>query len=96
MIIMCWLYGHMKGIYKDTELKLTQYNDIWLQLNYKPTNRNICYGFTYVTFFWKFLFEGKLFQKEKMGIFLEIFKILKILKIRDSSFVAILILRHFI
>ena len=35
-------------------------------------------------------------KKKKMDIFLEIFKIFKILKIRDSSFVALLILRHFI
>ena len=36
-------------------------------------------------------------QKEnKLDIFWKFFEILKILKIRDSSFVALLILRHFI
>ena len=40
---------------------------------------------------------GKLFRKEKkLTFFLAIFGIFKILKIRDSSFVALLILRHFI
>ena len=48
-------------------------------------------------FFVKILIWGKLFRKEKKnGHFLEIFKIFKTLKIRDSSFVALLILRHFI
>ena len=43
MIIMCWLYGHMKGIYKDTELKFTQYNDIWLQLQADYRRWNVEY-----------------------------------------------------
>ena len=47
-------------------------------------------------FFENFDFGGKLFQKEKMDIFLKFSEIFKILKIRDSSFVALLILRHFI
>ena len=53
---------------------------------------------TYVKVFKKKLFWGKLFRKEKKWIFFVIFcfKIFKILKTRDSSFVALLILRHFI
>ena len=40
---------------------------------------------------------GETSRKEKqMDIFSKIFEIFKILKIRDSSFVALLILRHFI
>ena len=35
-------------------------------------------------------------KRKKLDIFFEIFEILKILKIRDNSFVALLILRHFI
>ena len=51
---------------------------------------------TYVAFL-KILIWGKLFRKEKkMDLFLKIFKKNQILKIRDSSFVALLILRHFI
>ena len=40
---------------------------------------------------------GKLSRKEKnWNFFWKFFEIFKILKIRDSSFVALLILRHFI
>ena len=50
-----------------------------------------------VRFCENFDFEGENFENEKnvenFGFFLGIFKILKI---RDSSFVALLILRHFI
>ena len=54
------------------------------------------YPLTYVTVFENFDL-GKVFRKEKkIGPFLENFKIFKILKIRDSSFVAPLILRQFI
>ena len=49
----------------------------------------VCYGFL------KIVIWGKLFRK-KWTLFWKFFKILKILKIRDSSFVALLILRHFI
>ena len=47
-------------------------------------------------FFENFDLGGNCLEKKKLDFFLEIFKILKILKIRDSSFVALLILRHFI
>ena len=56
---------------------------------------NICYGF----FGKKRIDLGEIVSKrKKIGHFLEIlfFKIFKILKIRDSSFVALLLLRHFI
>ena len=47
--------------------------------------------------FFKILIWRKLFRKEKNWTFFwKFFKILKILKIRDSSFVALLILPHFI
>ena len=48
--------------------------------------------------FENFDFEGKNFEKEKKNVenFGFFFGIFKILKIRDSSFVALLILRHFI
>ena len=39
---------------------------------------------------------GNSFEKKKIGPFLKIFQNFKSLKIRDSSFVALLILRHFI
>ena len=51
---------------------------------------NICYSF------FKILNGGKCFEKKKKHFFLKIFEILKTLKIRDSSVVALLILRHFI
>ena len=48
-------------------------------------------------FFENFDFEGENFEKEKKLLkILDFFGIFKILKIRDSSFVALLILRHFI
>ena len=54
----------------------------------------MCYGFLLL----KILDLGKLFRKEeKIGTFFYFFlKIVKILKIRDGSFVALLILRRFI
>ena len=53
---------------------------------------NICYGFL------KILIWGETDTKrKKIGPFFEkISEIFNILKIRDSSFVALLILRHFI
>ena len=39
---------------------------------------------------------GNCFEKKKMDLFLKFPKIFQILKIRDTSFVALLILRHFI
>ena len=48
-------------------------------------------------FFENFDLGGNCFEKKKkLDFFLKFFKILKILKIPDSSFVALLILRHFI
>ena len=48
-------------------------------------------------FFENFDFEGENFEKEKKMLkILEILGIFKILKIRDSSFVSLLIPRHFI
>ena len=48
-------------------------------------------------FFENFDFEGENFEnKKKSGKFWKFLGIFKILKIRDSSFVALLILRHFI
>ena len=48
-------------------------------------------------FFENFDFEGEHFEKEKKMLkFWNFLGIFKILKIRDSSFVALLILRHFI
>ena len=49
----------------------------------------MCYGFLKI-WIWE-----KLFRKEKNGHFMKTFEIFKILKIRHSSFVALLILRHF-
>ena len=51
----------------------------------------MCYGFFVENFD-----LGETVLKEKMDLFFKFSEILKILKIRDSSFVALLILRHFI
>ena len=50
---------------------------------------------TYVTVFLIDL-GGNCFEKKKIGLFFNIFEMLNILKIRDSSFVVLLILHHFI
>ena len=42
------------------------------------------------------LFSNPARKEKKLDIFWKFFEIFKILKIRDSSFVALLILRHFI
>ena len=48
-----------------------------------------------IRFFENFNFEGENFLKRKKKFtILEIWQIFKILRIRDSSFVALLILRH--
>ena len=47
-------------------------------------------------FFENFDFWGNCFEKKKMDIIIFFLESFKILKIRDSSFVALLILRHFI
>ena len=47
-------------------------------------------------FFENFDFGRNYFENKKGVPFLKISKIFKILKIQDSSFVALLILRHFI
>ena len=49
-----------------------------------------------IRFFENFDLGGNCFEKKTNSTFFEIFQILKMLKIRDSSFVALLILRHFI
>ena len=50
---------------------------------------------TYVMFFENFDL-GETVSKRKNEHFLKIYDIFKTLKIRDSSFVALLVLRHFI
>ena len=52
---------------------------------------NIWYGFLKIL-----IWGGNCLEKKKMDIFVKIFEIFKILKIRDSSYVALLILRYFI
>ena len=47
-------------------------------------------------FFEKFDLGETVSKRKKLDIFLIFFEVFKILKIRDSSFVALLILRHFI
>ena len=56
------------------------------------------YPLTYVTVFLKILIWGEtVLKKKKMDLFIFFSsKFFKIFKIRDSSFVAVLILRHFI
>ena len=51
---------------------------------------NMCYGFL------KMLIWGQTVSKRKKWDFFDFFEIFKLLKIRASSFVALLILRHFI
>ena len=46
--------------------------------------------------FLKIVIWGNCFEKKKMYIFFKVFEIFRILKIRNSSFIALLILRHFI
>ena len=69
-------------------LKIPTWNFVHIFMRYCPL--------TFVTVFLKILIWGKLSRKEKNGHFFKIFDIFKILKIRDSSFVALLNLRHFI
>ena len=73
----------ISAIFEDIDLKFcTHIHD--------TLPSNICYGFLKVLIF------GETVSKRKNGHFLKIFEIFDILKIRDSSFVALLILRHFI
>ena len=54
------------------------------------------YPLTYVTVFEIFDLGETVSKRKKLDLFLEIFQNFEILKIRDSSFVALLILHHFI
>ena len=71
---------YISAIFEDINLKLNTHI-------HETVPSNICYVFL------KILIWGKLFRKWKKTFSFEIFKILKI---RDSSFVALLVLRYFI
>ena len=78
--VLCYI----SVIFEDIDLKFCTYI-------YETLSSNICYGF------FKILIWGVTVLKiKKIGPFLKISEIFKISKIRDSSFVALLILRHFI
>ena len=76
---------YISAIFEDIDLKFCTHI-------HETLPSNICYGFLKI-FIW-----GKLFRKEKKSwtLFWKFSEIFKILKIRDSSFVALLILRHLI
>ena len=75
---------HNSAIFEDIDLKFC--TDI-----HQPLPSNILHAF-----FENFVFKGEMFRKYKiLRIFLIFFtKFLKFEKYRDSSFVALLILRH--
>ena len=83
----CFLHVlcYISAIFEDIDLKFCTHI-------HETLPSYICYGFLKIL-----ILRGKILKKKKyvenFGIFLEIFNILKI---RDSSFVALLILRHFI
>ena len=74
---------HISAIFEDIDLQLCAHI-------HQPLPSN-----TFTVFFENFNFEGENFEKgKKMLTILEIWQIFKILRIRDSSFVTLLILRH--
>ena len=77
---------HISAIFEDIDLEFCTYI-------HETLLSNICYCFLKILIWWETVSKSK-----KMGIFWGFFslEIFKILKIRDGSFVALLILRHFI
>ena len=72
--------SYISALFEDIDLKLCTHID-------ETMPSNILYSFLTIL-----IFEGK-DEKKKNGHF---FKIFKILKLRHISFVALLILRHFV
>ena len=83
----CFLHVlcYISAIFEDIDLKYCTHI-------HETLPSNICYGFLKIL-----ILRGKILKKKKKMLkMLDFFGIFKILKIRDSSFVALLILRHFI
>ena len=83
----CFLHVvcYISAIFEDIDLKFCTHI-------HETLPSNICYGFLKIL-----ILRGKILKKKKKILkILDFFGISKILKIRDSSFVALLILRHFI
>ena len=83
----CFLHVlcYISAIFEDIDLKFCTHI-------HETLPSNICYGFLK-----SLILKGKILKKkEKMLKFWKFLGIFKILKIRDSSFVALLILPHFI
>ena len=81
--VLCYISA-LSAIFEDIDLKFCTHV-------HETLPSNICY-----VFFENFGLGETISKRKKNDIVLEIFKILKVLKIRDSSFVALLILRQFI
>ena len=79
--VLCYI----SAIFEDIDLKFcTHVHETLLS--------NICYGFLKIL-----ILEGNCLEKKKRSFFgIFFFKIFKILKIRDSGFVALIIIRQFI
>ena len=77
---------HISAIFEDIDLK-------FCALIHQPLPSNILYAFLKILILKGIILKKKKKMLEILDFFLKFFKILKI---RDSSFVALLILRHFI
>ena len=76
---------HISAIFEDIDLKFCAHI-------HQPLPSNILYGVLKIL-----ILRGKILKNKKKCLkFWKCLEIFKILKIRDSSFVALLILRHFI
>ena len=83
----CFLHVlcYISAIFEDIDLKFCTHL-------HETLPSNICYGFLKIL-----ILRGKILKKKKKcGKFGNFWGIFKILKMRDGSFVALLILRHFI
>ena len=78
--VLCYI----SAIFEDIDLKFcTHVHETYLS--------NICYGFLKIV-----IWGETVLKRKKSTFFWKFFKIFEILKIRDSNFVALLILRQFI
>ena len=83
----CFLHVlcYISAIFEDIDLKFCTHI-------HETLPSNICYGFLIIL-----ILRGKILKKKKKcRKFWKCLEIFNILKIRDSSFVALLILRHFV
>ena len=84
MLVFDMFYVKYQSFFEDIDFKFCTHV-------HQTLPSNILYGVVKIV-----ILMGKCFEKDFLIFFWEIFEIFEVLKIQDSSFVALLILHHFI